>query len=341
MPAMSAAGRARHRPRGRDQADEQPAMLRALADRPDAGERSCAASRRRGCRDRPARPCAARGSSPGVTPAATMTRSAGESSRRRSARPDRRGSRSVMQSHAHVDALVAQRALEHAERRWRRAGVPSARPARWTTVTAMPRSASRAAASRPSRPPPMTTARRAPWVAAAERAHVVAGAEGDVRAVEARDRRHERARAGREDERVVGIRSPAVVVATSSAARRRSPRVAAQVDAALGVPAQRLQLEIARPAVPAEQLGQQDAVVRQAGLLAEHRDLPIAGVREHLLDGRQAGHAGADDRRSRRWRGSLAATRGAPAATGSTAHRDRLQLGLRGDRVDGAVGDGR
>ena len=72
---------------------------------------------------------------------------------------------------------------------------------------------------------------------------------------------------------------------------------AAQVDLVRGVPRQRAQLELARPAVAREQLGQQDAVVDRARLLAEHDDLPVLGgaAAQRLLDDGEPGHAGADD----------------------------------------------
>ena len=133
------------------------------------------------------------------------------------------------------------------------------RAPRWTTVTAMPRLATARAASSPSSPPPITTARPRAVGAAADGADVVAGAERD-RPLDALDRRQERARAGRQDERVVadraGVRGRHAVAGVGDPAAAR--------DAVLAVPALVVQREVGRLAVPGEVIGEPDAVVRAA-----------------------------------------------------------------------------
>ena len=173
-----------------------------------------------------------------------------------------------------------------------------------------------------------------------ERVGVAPGAKDvDMREVDARHRRNERPRAGREHERVVGMGDAGVV---DDGARVEVERVgaaaAAQVDLVVGVPRQRAQLELAGPARAREQLGEQHAVVGRPGLLAEHDDLPVLrlAAAQRLLDDGEAGHPGADDDEPLRRGG-----RAPPDRVDALAHPlqpdgDGLQLGLLGGRVDGA-----
>ena len=254
-------GRARHRQRGRDEARPAARGARRTRRPPTRPGCSCAASRRRGRRGRPAAPMRRASSISGTTPAATTTRSASIRS------PSCSSTRSSAIARRHALA-AARRCPARAARarasgpRWRRAGAPSAAAPRWTTVTAMPRLATARAASSPSSPPPITTARRAPWVRPRIVRTSCAGAERD-RVLDALDRRHERARAGGQDERVVGDGRPSASCATPS---RASTIRAAALDPALAVPALVVQRKVGRLAVAGEVVGEPDAVVREPGL---------------------------------------------------------------------------
>ena len=163
------------------------------------------------------------------------------------------------------------------------------------TVTVLPWARSPAAASRPSRPPPTTTAAR-PGALRRASTSCARPEDLDVRQVGTRNRRHERpatrwpgraCRTGGSPLRVdddAGVEVDAVGAAA-----------AAQVDAVGGVPVGRAQLGLDVPGGPGQDLREEHAVVGRPVLLAEHRHPQRRLAADHLLDDRQAGHAGADD----------------------------------------------
>ena len=180
------------------------------------------------------------------------------------------------------------------------------RSARCTTVTAIPRLATARAASSPSSPPPITTARRAPFV----RPRIVRTSWRVRNAI------------ARSMPSIGGSRAREPVASTSASYGESlaaggdgdDARVdvddlgaGAQLDPALAVPAAVVQRQVGRLAVAGEVVGEPDAVVRQPGLGADERDAPVA-VGEHRLGRRDAGRAGADDRAA-----NACARRGAPA----------------------------
>ena len=175
----------------------------------------------------------------GRMPAATTTRSASTRCRRRTRRPRRarcRGSPSVAAAEQHVDAEL----LHLARRRYWPPSGSSCRSIsvaiRCTTVTSQPCTCRPRAASRPSRPPPITTASVAGPGAPHQRARVVERAEReDAVLVEPVDRRHPRRAAGRQQQRVV--RRHAAVVAGHGLRARidvDDAHADAQVDARCG-----------------------------------------------------------------------------------------------------------
>ena len=209
-PAMSAAAVAGHLPRGRDQADQLPAVLGALADRPHARD-----ARAQRVVDEDAA-------------VELHAHALGQLDLGHDARGDDHevgGDRlTVVQLHAvvvdrrghalaqHVDALPAQRALEHPAG----GGVELALHQPLAEVDDGDRDAAVGDRARGLEPEQAAAdhdgAPRAVG-AAADGADVVARAERD-RALDALDRRQERARAGGQDERVVGDRRRSSVVAT-------------------------------------------------------------------------------------------------------------------------------
>ena len=199
-------------------------------------------------------------------------------------------------------------------------------------MTAIPRLATARAASSPSSPPPITTARRAPFA----RPRIVRTSwrvrNGD-RALDALDRRQERARAGGQDERVVGeLRRRRRVVATRRSAST-STTAPQKRDLALAVPALRVQRQVGRGAVAGEVVGEPDAVVGQPGLVAGERDARSRRARGSVSAVATPDVPAADDQHV------LACACGARSPDRLDADRGRLQAGLAGDRVGLAVGE--
>ena len=139
------------------------------------------------------------------------------------------------------------------------------------------------AASRPSSPPPMTTARVRDVSRAFEHAvAVVERAEDEDAVLERRrssatqsvDRRHQRAAAGGDDQRVVRF-DDAVGAATPASGRRRcvstrSP--ACRTTPLLRVPRQRVDDDVLGLVAAGQHAREQDAVVVAVRLVAEHGD---------------------------------------------------------------------
>ena len=77
-------------------------------------------------------------------------------------------------------------------------------------------------------------------------------------------------------------------------------RARMQLDAALPVPVERIDENLARVLGAAENVREQDAVVVAVGLVAEHDEveLPRAAASDHLLDRTRSGHAISDDNES-------------------------------------------
>src|SRR6266851_2998714 len=106
-------------------------------------------------------------------------------------------------------------------------------------------------------------------------------------------RRAQRARAGCEDELVVGLDHPLHAVHYSRAqVEARGAHAGVQPDVVLLVPGERIDEDVGGLVALGENAGEQDAVVVAVGLVAEHGDLPAraAAPREQLLDETRAGH---------------------------------------------------
>ena len=243
-------------------------------------------------------------------------RRAGGCRRRRSpCRPAarrRRARRSASHAARVADDRLGLRADVHAARRarsidWRRTAPPPPstcrgirRGANSTTWVSSPRSRTALAASSPSRPPPMTAARRAPRRPGADRVEVLDRAvDEDARQLDAGQRRHERRRAGGEHQRVVGHARPAAVLDRARGAIDRDDALAEVQRRCRARRTRRRRRAADRSAVRAgEELAQVDAVVGGPRLLAEARRR-ASGARRRTLDQAlaeaMADHAVADD----------------------------------------------
>ena len=131
---------------------------------------------------------------------------------------DRLGLRRHLEHHAALFQRLAQQSAGDRSS-WRSISVSS----RCTTVTFMPRFIRPLAASRPSRPPPITTALLVAGRGLEHVVDVVDVAEGDdARQILARQRQHDRVRAGGDQQPVVG--HPRAVGGDDLAVRDRSSR---------------------------------------------------------------------------------------------------------------------
>ena len=117
------------------------------------------------------------------------------------------------------------------------------------------------------------------------------------------ERRHERHRAGGDDQRVVGL-GPAVGAVDDLRLAIDAGRADAGVQrhVVLGVPVERVDEDVVRLLRAGEHAREQDAVVVAVRLVAEHGDLEAiaAGAREHVFDEAGARHAVADDHETMR-----------------------------------------
>ena len=174
-----------------------------------------------------------------------------------------------------------------------------------TTSTVRPRFCSPRAASRPSSPPPMHDGLRAGGRLGDHGCGVVEGAEavdavgkGLVVGPQPGHRREERSASGGQDQLVVP--HAGAVVGVHDARERVDPHhpdPGPEVDVVVGVPVQRVQVDLRRIVAPGKHIRQQDAVVVSVRLVAEHRHVVgfTAAAGEDLLDRADARHAVADD----------------------------------------------
>ena len=131
----------------------------------------------------------------------------------------------------------------------------------------------------------------------ADRLAVLGSAERvHARQVDAGDRRHQRLRAGREDELVVGeVLAVVEVDDTRLGVDRRHPAAEHELDVVVGVPLRRTQLQRLGILAGNEDLRQAHAVVRRARLAADERDRDVAIAVTECFTDSLAGDAPADD----------------------------------------------
>ncbi len=132
---------------------------------------------------------------------------------------------------------------------------------------------------------------------------VRAGAVRRVGRRQVLERRHERHRAGGDDQRVVGF--GAAVRAVDHLRRAVDAGCAdagVQRDVVVGVPVERVDEDVVRLLRSGQHAREQDAVVVAVRLVAEHGDLEAiaVGAGEHVLDEAGARHAVADDHETMR-----------------------------------------
>ncbi len=168
----------------------------------------------------------------------------------------------------------------------------------WMSVTASPRLASPHAASTPSRPPPITTARD-PGRACCSDVDIIEIAEGDE---------HQAARAPVLAGGWLSSPSPAPGGRSRAAYRWRAPPPAApdaepdastppsRLHALLAVPGGRPQLDIRVLRLAGQQARQQHAVVGRMRLLGRHHDVVAArALLDEFLDQLEGRHPAAND----------------------------------------------
>ena len=232
------------------------------------------------------RPAVRARSTSGRMPAAITTRSAGSSSPSASTTRSTRPSpaiASVRAFGAHGDPQVAQRALQ--QRRGGRVELLLHQPVDEVHDGRADRRArvSARAASSPSRPPPITTARSRVARGGQDRRACRRGVRKTC--TPARSAPGTGGTNGREpvasDEVVVGAARSPSASSTSLAAGSisRTGDAEAQRHAALGEPLRMAQRELVLADVAGQRLGQQHAVVGRVGLGADDRDVPALGSR--------------------------------------------------------------
>ena len=166
------------------------------------------------------------------------------------------------------------------------------------TVVFIPLSARPAAASRPSRPPPITTA-LPPCLAAGEHGvDVVEIAEGDdAGKLGAGNRKQNRPRAGRDEKVIVGLDDAGLRAHASRGAIDGDDGFAlAQIDVVPRVPGVVVNDDVVELLVAREHGRQHDAVVVDARLGAEDGHVIAVGrAREELVQHAAGGHSVAED----------------------------------------------
>ncbi len=200
----------------------------------------------------------------------------------------------------HADAELLHLAEQVAGRRPDRAAAPSASAIRCTTVTSQPCTCRPRAASRPSRPPPITTAfgpgpdrrissRVSSSVRNAKTPSLSSPSIGGIHA--------ELPVASSSVSYGVTLpSSPVTVLARGSTSTMRTPTRRSM--SLLAIPLERIDDDVVGGLLAGEHRRQHDAVVVDVRLVAEDGDVELRLVLEDLLEAGHAGHAVADDDQS-------------------------------------------